>query len=148
MGERDRKKPQKMPWLSDPVLQAEYTVIVDDAAPPTARSVTIYGLVDPTEPIHIRYVWQTVNPKARYTNHRNGQRSPRKLREWTEMLRWERRVLRMVELEYLPAEEPAVWNLAFNREAAWILALREIGQADLNEQIPHMWNDIALGRTA
>lgn len=93
--------------------------------------VAIYGLVDPREPERVRYVGQATKPIARMVGH-VGDQNPNNLRgRWIGALFAAGVAPDMVLLERVP-----VGADIDGREAYWIHALRDLGQADLNSVIP------------
>lgn len=104
-------------------------IIVDGLAAPEAsrrgqRLATIYALVDPHDPVRVRYVGQTVDPFRRYDQHHcNSASDDVKLY----LLRISRRFT-MIELEVCPeADGP-------KQERWWLRHYRSMGMADLNQK--------------
>lgn len=90
----------------------------------------IYGLVDPKDPLRVRYVGRARNPYARYKEHLTGSATTSSVvAAWVEGVCVEARMPAMVLLEAcaIGDEERA--------EYAWIEQLRAIDQADLNRVI-------------
>ena len=100
-----------------------HTVIVSGDAM-RARSALIYGLVDPLEPLRIRYVGQTIAPAARMREHLTegfGKKA-----DWVQSLLEAGRAPDMVQLTWVTSTE------ALQAERHFIVALRRLRQADLN----------------
>jgi hypothetical protein len=108
----------------------------------------IYGLVDPAEPKHVRYVGMTLTRKKRPYDHaknaRNGSKRHPHLLNWVRKIQSEGREYDVLVLEQLSSGISR--SLAGFAEQCYIKSLREIGHDLTNATIGGDGGDASTGR--